>query len=204
MALDLRRANRSCASVMFFTGPADRLARRELPVEFNNPSAGLPRPEKCLVGPRDVIFRPRRVTPRLWLLPPPLGSVDLATLDGLPAWTDVYPKGWDDKAYETYERFWTDLAAVLGKAFGKYHQVGGTAFPGTESVEADCVKYGDDDYANNPPEEEKAFRESSEKEERAPAAQATSSAPATGNSCCNSPATARSGRGASGVPRIAA
>jgi hypothetical protein len=159
--------DKSCASVMFFTGAADRLARRDLPVEFNNPAAGLPRPEKCLVGPRDVIFRPRRVTPRRWLLPPPSGSVDLATLDGMrtpPGWTGAYPKGWDDKTYETYEQFWEDLDVVHENAFGGYHQVGGIAFPETETVEADCVKYGDDDYANHPPEEEKAFRERREKD----------------------------------------
>jgi len=159
--------DKSCASVMFFTDETDRLARRRFPAELSNPAAGVARPEKFLHGPRDVIFRPRRMTPRLWLLPPPRGSVDLATLDGLPAppgWTGVYPKGWDDKTYAAYDQFWTDLKAVLGNAFGEDHQVGGTAFPETGPVEADCVKYGDDDYANDPPEEEKAFRERREKD----------------------------------------
>jgi hypothetical protein len=39
-----------------------------------------------------------------------------------------------------------------------------TACPETAPVEADCVQYGDDDYANHPPEEEKAFRERREKD----------------------------------------
>jgi hypothetical protein len=39
------------------------------------------------------------------------------------------------------------------------HQVGGIAFSWQDPVEADCVKFGDDDYSNNPPEMEKAFIE---------------------------------------------
>jgi len=158
--------HKSCASVMFFTEETNRLARRRFPAELSNPAAGVARPEKFLHGPRNVIFRPRRVTPRLWLLPPPLFSVDLATLDGLPAppgWTGVYPKGWDDKTYEAYVQFWQDLDKEHPNA-GSYHQVGGTAFPETGPVEADCVQYGDDDYLNNPPEEEKAFRERRKKD----------------------------------------
>ena len=156
--------NKSCASVMFFTGQADRLARRALPVELSNPAAGLLRPED-FYRPRDVIFRPRRVTPRLCLLPPPFNSCELLTLDGLPppGWRFIYPKRWEGKIAEAYHQFWHDLYKEHPNACG-YHQVGGIAFPETGPVEAECVKYGDDDYSNNPPEEEKAFRERREKD----------------------------------------
>jgi hypothetical protein len=160
--------DKSCASVMFLTGLTDRLARRDLPVELSNPAAGVPQPEKFLFGPRDVIFRPRRLTPKLYLLPPRLGSVDLATLDGirpLSGWTGIYyPKCWEKKTLEAYQQFWEFLDAAYRDVFGGPHQVGGPAYPETGSVEADCVQYGDDDYSNNPPEEERAFRERREKD----------------------------------------
>ena len=157
--------DKSCASVMFFTGQTDRLARRDLPVELSNPAAGLPRPEDFLFEPRDVIFRPRRLTPRLCLLPPPFNSCELLTLDGLPppGWRFIYPKRWEGKTAKAYQQFWQDLDKEHPNA-GSYHQVGGIAFPETGPVEADCVKYGDDDYLNHPPEEEKAFRERREKD----------------------------------------
>ena len=84
------------------------------------------------------------------------------------------------------------------------------ALPDQYAVEADCVKFCDDDYLNNPPEEEKAFWERREKEgapidwpdyeewsrgydafkvrERA----MYRSASAAGSSCCRSTPTRRS------------
>ena len=151
---------------------------------------------------------------------PSNNSCELLTLDGLPppGWRLIYPKRWEGNIAEAYHQFWQALDKEHPNACG-YHQVGGIAFPETAPVEAECIKYGDDDYSNNPPEEEKAFRERREKdgapidgpdyEEWSPtrsltgSAQATWSAPATGNSCCNSPGTTRSGRGGKATPMSA-
>src|SRR5215475_3610283 len=151
--------DKSCASVMFVTEQTDRLGRRDLPVEFSNPGARLYRP-------KNFILRPRRVTPKLWLLPPPFNSCELLTLDGMPpppGWRRTFPKCWEAETLEAYAQFWEDFDAEHLDS-RNYHQVGGIAIPEAGPVEAACVKYADDDYLNHPPEEEKAFRERRQKD----------------------------------------
>ena len=157
-----RRRKLRVGDVLYRTGGSSRPARP--PRRTSNPAAGLLRLED-FYRPRDVIFRPRRMIPRLCLLPPPFNSCELLTLDGLPppGWRFIYPKRWEGKIAEAYHQFWQALDKEHPNACG-YHQVGGIAFPETAPVEAECIKYGDDDYSNNPPEEEKAFRERREKD----------------------------------------
>jgi hypothetical protein len=148
--------DQTCGSVMFFSEQTESLGRRNFPAELSNPRSR---------RPEEFVFRPRRLTPKLWLLPPPLGSRELRTLD--PNWNDSYPTCWkhqEEKAYEAYEQFWEDLTAEHPNALRAIRQVGGIAFPDQDPVEADCVKFGDDDYLNSPPEEEKAFLERMEKD----------------------------------------
>jgi hypothetical protein len=153
-----------CASVMFLTSETDRLRRRDFPAEFSN---------SCCDnhGPRDFMFRPRRVTPKLWLLPPPFGSREFFALHGVPPPNEpVAPQAfrkrrWEEKEEEAYEQFWEDLAEKHSGTFpwhGPIHQVGGIACPWEETVEVDCVKFADDDYLNHPTV--KAFHERMEKE----------------------------------------
>jgi uncharacterized protein YwqG len=155
------REEQVSASVMFFTEQTARLGRRDFPVEFSNPGARL-------VRPKDFIFRPRRVTPKLWLLPPPYGSRELLALDGMPpppGWTGIDLRCWGEPEYDAYEQFWNGLAAEHPNLFtwhGALHQAGGVAFPWQHAVEADCVMYADDDYLNHPVY--KAFHERMEKE----------------------------------------
>jgi hypothetical protein len=156
------REEQVCASVTFFTDETDRLGRRDFPVEFGNPGYG---------RPRDFMFRPRRVTPKLWLLPPPWNSRELLSLDGVPPaldWRGIYPRCWgqpEGKAFKAYDQFWQGLAAKHPNAFtshGALHQVGGIAFPWLDPLEMDCVKYADDDYLNHPTV--KAFHKRMEKD----------------------------------------
>src|SRR5262245_2238035 len=144
--------DQTCASVMFFTEQTDRLGRRDFPVEFSNPGSGTLRP-------MDFIFRPRSLTPKLWLLPPPWRSRELLTLDGVPPpldWRGSYPGSWGQEE-KAYEQFWQNLAAEHPNAFGSHwpstggvvHQMGGIPFSIQDPVETDCVKFGDDDYSNH-------------------------------------------------------
>jgi hypothetical protein len=144
------REDQVFASVIFLGDEVDRLGRRDFPVEFANPAYGLP---------GNFMFRPRRMTPKPWLLPPPFGSRELGALDGVPPpldWRGRYPKCWgepEDKAFTAYRRFWTDLAEKHPNSFsadGAIHQVGGIAFAWQDPIETDCVKYADDDYLNPP------------------------------------------------------
>jgi len=154
----------SGASVMFITEQSDRLGRRDFPVEFSDPAPGTG-------GPRYFMFRPRRVTPKLWLLPPPDGSRELLALHGAPPPPDIKPVAswpprmrWGQEG-EAYEQFWKDLAEEHPNAFsahGAIHQVGGIAFPWQDPLETDCVKFADDDYCNHPTV--KAFNERIEKD----------------------------------------
>jgi len=150
--------DQTCASVMFFPEETKPPGRRDFPIEFRHPRTILCKPE-------EFIFRPRRLTPRRWLLPPPFGSREMRLLDGplppRPYWAGHYPRSWQQQTYEAYDRFWDDLGLTCPRAI---RQVGGMAFPDQYAVEADCVKFCDDDYLNNPPEEEKAFWERREKE----------------------------------------
>jgi uncharacterized protein YwqG len=138
--------DQACASVIFLTEEADQLRRRAFPAEFNGPQ---PSP----LQERDFIFRPRRLTPKLWLLPPPDGSRELLAPDGSPA------SDWKEAVeHEAYQRFWRDLAARHPGAFGAHwpstggeiHQVGGIPFSIGDPVETDCVKFAEDDYSNHP------------------------------------------------------
>jgi len=153
----------TCASIMFLTEQPDRLGRRDFPVEFSNPG--------CRCRPRNFIFRPRRVTPKLWLLPPPWGSRELLALHGAPPPPDIKPvASWPPRMRwgqeeEAYEQFWKDLAEEhpnMFSAHGAIHQVGGIAFPWQDPLETDCVKFADDDYWNHPTV--KAFHERIEKD----------------------------------------
>jgi hypothetical protein len=102
------------------------------------------------------MFRPRRLTPKLLLLPPPWGSRELLALLGDPPLDNgrVAPSGrWAQDADDAYHRFWKALAAELPNVFfygAMRIQVGGIAFPWQDPVETDCVKYADDDYLNHP------------------------------------------------------
>jgi hypothetical protein len=109
------------ASVMFLEEPTDRLSRRDFPAELSHPGE---------VARREAfMFRPRRLTPRLWLLPPPDGSRELLTLGGVlsgPDWRKRWAAQW-----EAYERFWRDLRGQHPGApsmDGEIHQVGGIPF----------------------------------------------------------------------------
>ena len=153
----------SGASIMFITEKTDRLGRRDFPVEFSNPG-GYSRP-------RHFMFRPRRVTPKLRLLPPPFGSRELLALHGAPPPPDTKPVApWPPRMrwgqeHEAYHQFWKDLAEEHPNAFcahGAIHQVGGIAFPWQDPLETDCVKYADDDYWHHPTV--KAFHERIKKE----------------------------------------
>lgn len=129
------------SSVMFIMEHEDRLARRAPPVEFTDP-------QHEILETRDFVFEPRRLRPRLWLLPPPWGSRELSAISGRA------PQDWE----AAYEQFWRDVALQYPSAFGphwpstggKIHQVGGIAFSIQGPVEADCVKFADDDYNNQP------------------------------------------------------
>jgi Domain of unknown function (DUF1963) len=152
------------ASVMFNTDETDRLGRRDFPVEFSDPGP-------TTGGPRHFMFRPRRVTPKLWLLPPPFGSLELLALHGAPPPPDTKPVApWPPRMHwgqehEAYHQFWKDLADQRPNAFtwhGAIHQVGGIAFPWQDPLETDCVKYADDDYGNHPTL--KAFHERMDKD----------------------------------------
>src|SRR5215831_9479305 len=155
-----------CSSAIFFTDSAERLERRDFPAEFSDPG----HPSEVALGQR-FTFRPRRVTPKLWLLPPPRGSRELLALLGYPPppgcksvapWPPRVSLGQEDEAYD---QFWNGLAAEHPNVFtwdGVLHQVGGVAFPYQDAVDADCVMYADDDYLNHPVV--KAFHERREKE----------------------------------------
>ena len=146
--------DQTCASVIFFPEEMEPPGRRDFPVEFGHPRT-------ILWRPGDFMFRPRRLPPRRWLLPPPFGSREMRMLDGqLPArpyWAGHYPRCWQQQTYEAYDQFWTDLGLEWPSAV--IRQVGGMAFPDQFAVEADCVKFGDDAYPNNLPEEEKTLWE---------------------------------------------
>lgn len=143
--------DQTCASVMFLTQQTDRLSRRGFPVEFSNP-------QHRLLDTKDFVFRPRRLRPMLWLLPPPVCSRELLGIDDRALPHDrsgIYPKHWGQATKESYEQFWRDLAAKHPNAFGPagdrmIHQVGGIPFSIQDPVETDCVKFADDDYNNQP------------------------------------------------------
>jgi hypothetical protein len=156
------------APVMFFGDEVDRLRRRDFPAELANP---------CCFLPGHFMFRPRRVTPKLWLLPPPFGSREMLALHGAPPSPDIRPVApWPPRMRwgreeEAYKQFWNDLAAEHPRSFsadgaiqqlGAIHQAGGIALPWQDPIETDCVKYADDDYLNHPTV--KAFDERVEKE----------------------------------------
>ena len=140
-----RIEDQASASVMFLTDPVDRLGRRGFPVELSNPRSDL--------EPSDFMFRPRRLTPKLVLLPPPSGSHELLALLGLDN-GPVVPSGrWEQYAHEAYDRFWEALAAGHGRQrvdANAMIQVGGSPFAWLHPVETDCVKYADDDYLSHP------------------------------------------------------
>ena len=148
---------------MFLDEPTDKLGRCDFPAEFSHPGE---------VGRhQDFAFRPRRVTPRLWLLPPPEGSRELLALLGYPSPTGSTPVApWPPRMslgqeHEAYQQFWNGLDAEHPNLFtwnGMLHQVGGVAFPWQQPLEVDCVKFADDDYWNHPTY--KAFHERMEKE----------------------------------------
>jgi Domain of unknown function (DUF1963) len=130
---------------MFLSEPKDRLARRPLPAEFGDPQVEL-------FTTKDFVSDPRRVTPRRWLLPPPpCSSEQILAIDGRPPPPNCrHPQDWDEAIVGAYDQFWDGLSAKYPTAFrlgdGIPHQLGGIAFPIQSSVEADCVKFADDDY----------------------------------------------------------
>jgi Domain of unknown function (DUF1963) len=100
--------------VIFTTEAQGRLVRRMPPEEFSSP-------RHQLLRAKDFVFRARRLTPKLWLLPPPWCSRELHTMDGRDppkGWRGIYPKDWSPAIYEAYDRFWRDLAAKHPSAFG--------------------------------------------------------------------------------------
>jgi uncharacterized protein YwqG len=148
-------ARENCVSALFITDGVDRLVRRGLPVEFTTPGLAV------LEGdPRHrFMFRPRRLTPRLLLLPPRAEhwSRDLLALHGVPPLAPDSPA--ESEAFEAYEQFWNGFAEEHPNAYytSSALQVGGIAVPWQGPVEADCVKFADDDYLNHPTV--KAFRD---------------------------------------------
>jgi len=125
------------ARVVFTAEPAERLQRRRAPPEF----AG---PEAREVMPRGFVFKPRALRPTAWLLPPPLGSRQLHRLsaEDSSAWKHNGP------VFAAYRRFWDNLFARHPDVFAEQgemiHQVGGTAFPIQEPVEAEAAKFAGD------------------------------------------------------------
>ena len=63
--------DQTSASVMFFSEQKEPLGRRNFPVELTNRSSR---------RPAEFIFRPRRLPPKLWLLPPPFCSGELTPM----------------------------------------------------------------------------------------------------------------------------
>src|SRR4030095_13358041 len=133
-------------------GATRALVRRIPPAEFGDP-------QHRLLQTKHFIFGPRRLRPRLWLLPPPFCSRELRTIDSRDpphGWRGIYPKVWDPSTYEAYEQFWRGLAAKHPNAFGPLpagdmiHHVGGIPFSIGDPVETDCVKFADDDYNSQP------------------------------------------------------
>ena len=94
------------------------------------------------------MLRPRRLTPKLLLLPPRAEHYgrDLLALHGVPLQPDSQA---EDEAFKAYARFWEHLAVEHPNTSSAL-QVGGIAVPWQGPVEADCVKYADDDYWNHP------------------------------------------------------
>ena len=144
--------DQACASVMFLREPTDRLSRRDLPAELSEPGK--------VARPEAFKFRPRRLTPRLWLLPPPDGSREIMAFGDVPLASPLdWRRRWAAER-EAYKRFWHDLAARHPSAFGAHwpstggeiHQVGGIPFSIGDPVEMDCVKFAEDDYSNHPME----------------------------------------------------
>jgi Domain of unknown function (DUF1963) len=139
------------SSVRFITEQEDRLARRAPPIEFSNPQHRF--------DAKAFVFRPRRLRPRLWLLPPPVCSRELLGIgDRAPPHdrSGIYPKHWEQATKESYEQFWRDLAVKHPNAFGPppagnmIHQVGDIPFSIGDPVEVDCVKFAEDDYNSQP------------------------------------------------------
>ena len=65
--------DQTSASVMFFSEQKEPLGRRNFPAELSNPRSRLLRPE-------EFVSRPRRLTPKPWLLPPPFCSGELTPM----------------------------------------------------------------------------------------------------------------------------
>lgn len=123
------------ARAVFIEEPAERLQRRRPPAEFDGPEAGAVTPA--------WVFKPRALRPTAWLLPPQLGSREIA------AFRAEQPAAWayQGPAEAAYARFWANLYAGHPETFGpsgeRIHQVGGAAVSIQDPVEAECAKHAD-------------------------------------------------------------
>ena len=135
--------NKVSVSAIFVTDEVDRLGRRGFPVEFTTPGLAVLEGE-----PRRFMLRPRRLTPKLLLLPPRAEHYgrDLLALHGVPPLPPDSQA--EDEAFKAYARFWEHLAVEHPNTSSAL-QVGGIAVPWQGPVEADCVKYADNDYWNH-------------------------------------------------------
>jgi uncharacterized protein YwqG len=131
------REDQARMRAIFTELPAERLRRRRSPTEFDTPEARL-------LMPRGYVFKPRALRPTAWLLPPPWGSRELLRLEA------EAPAAWAYEAavFSAYDNFWRDVFARQLATFAPTgeasHQVGGTASPIQEPVEAECAKFAGD------------------------------------------------------------
>lgn len=109
------RQDQARVRVLYADLPAERLQRRQLPSQFDEP-------ESRMLMPRGYAFKSRVLRPTVWLLPPPLSFAGQRRNWALPGW-----QGWP-----AYQQFWRDLYARYPGTFGSQgdmiHQVGGAAF----------------------------------------------------------------------------
>lgn len=120
------------ARVIFTHQPVERLERKPVPPQFNEPVARE-------LMPRGWAFKPRILRPTAWLLPPHAAFI-----------TQHNWPGWSDAQHDAYRQFWERLYTQYPDMFGHgeaVHQVGGTAWSIQDPVEAECAR-----FAGDPPE----------------------------------------------------
>ena len=116
------------AHVIFTQAPRERLERKPFPPAFDEPLA------KELM-PRGYGFKPRRLRPMAWLLPPRpafIGQYDW------PDWTVADDEACRQFWYAVYAR-WPETFGLDGQA--EIHQMGGIALSIQEPVETACAQY---------------------------------------------------------------
>jgi uncharacterized protein YwqG len=120
------------ARVIFTQAPVERLERKPVPPQFNEPVARE-------LMPRGWAFKPRILRPTAWLLPPHAAFI---TQHNWPGWSEAQ----DDAYQQFWERLYTQYPDMFSHS-DAVHQVGGTAWSIQETVEAACAT-----FAGTPPE----------------------------------------------------